>query len=404
MAEWPIVHFHELAASEKSAFSKPYGSAITKDDYLPQGVPVVRGVNLGKGIFLDDEFVFISNEKADQMPGANLAPGDLVITHRGTIGQVSMIPRSPRYSRYVLSTSQVKARLDLKRALPEFYYYWFASPTGRHELISKSSTVGVPGIGQPVATIKSLKVPHPPLSVQKAIAHLLAALDDKIAVNDRIARSSEELVIALASEERWSSTTSLGSIVNHVRNQVAPKELTAEFVAHYSLPAFDAGRRPEIVNPNSIKSAKFLVTSPAVLLSKLNPTTPRVWNVAPDNLFPALASTEFLVLRPTDYLNPAEVWAVCSQPTFTKEVAGKVTGTSNSHQRVKPGDLLAADVTDPRSIPLSTRHQITSLSNRAQVSRQEAAVLAELRDTLLPKLMSGEIRVRDAEKTVEDAA
>ena len=193
MSEWPTVQFQKLAADAKSAFSKPYGSAITKEDYLPQGVPVVRGVNLRKGIFLDDEFVFIDDTTADRMPGANLAPGDLVFTHRGTIGQVSMIPRSARYPRYVLSTSQVKARLNSNRALPEFYYYWFSSSDGQHELLRNVSTVGVPGLGQPVATIKSLRVPHPPLAVQKAIADVLGALDDKIAVNDGLARYATRL-------------------------------------------------------------------------------------------------------------------------------------------------------------------------------------------------------------------
>src|SRR5579859_6099960 len=196
MTEWPTIQFQELADESKSAISKPYGSAITKEDYVPQGVPVVRGVNLRNGIFLDDEFVFIDEKKADQMPGANLISGDLVFTHRGTIGQVSMIPRYPRYPRYVLSTSQVKARLDSKRALPEFYYYWFSSSAGQHELLGNTSTVGVPGLGQPVATIKSLRVPHPPLLVQKAVAAVLGALDDKIAANGRIATRSDELLRA----------------------------------------------------------------------------------------------------------------------------------------------------------------------------------------------------------------
>src|SRR6266404_3950979 len=127
MSEWPIVRFEDLADSSKSAFSKPYGSAILKEDYVPSGVPVVRGVNLRNGIFLDDDFVFISDAKADQMPGANLTSGDLVFTHRGTIGQVSMIPRDRKHARYVLSTSHVKARLDPGRAMPEFYYYYFSS-------------------------------------------------------------------------------------------------------------------------------------------------------------------------------------------------------------------------------------------------------------------------------------
>ncbi len=96
------------------------------------GVPVVRGVNLARGIFHDDDFVFIDSTVADRMPGAELNSGNLVVTHRGTIGQVSMIPRTPGYERYVASTSHVNqaVRLDPKRAVPE-YYYWLVCITPR---------------------------------------------------------------------------------------------------------------------------------------------------------------------------------------------------------------------------------------------------------------------------------
>jgi len=180
MTEWPLVRLGDIAADEKSAISKPYGSAIIRDDYRDAGVPVVRGVNLARGRFYDDEFVFISEDLADRMPGARLQPGDLVFTHRGSVGQISMIPRAPRFHRYTLSTSQVKARLDPTRAIPEFFYYWFLSPAGRHSILQSVSTVGVPGLARPVETIKSLPVPLPPLDEQRRIAGVLGALDDLI--------------------------------------------------------------------------------------------------------------------------------------------------------------------------------------------------------------------------------
>jgi type I restriction enzyme, S subunit len=180
MTKWPLVRLGDIAADEKSAISKPYGSAILRDDYRDAGVPVVRGVNLARGRFYDDEFVFISEDLADHMPGARLQPGDLVFTHRGSVGQISMIPRAPRFHRYTLSTSQVKARLDPARAIPEFFYYWFLSPAGRNSILQSISTVGVPGLARPVETIKSLPVPLPPLDEQRRIAGVLGALDDLI--------------------------------------------------------------------------------------------------------------------------------------------------------------------------------------------------------------------------------
>ncbi len=105
MTEWPLVRLGDIAADERSAISKPYGSAIIRDDYRDAGVPVVRGVNLARGRFYDAEFVFISEDLADRMPGARLQPGDLVFTHRGSVGQISMIPRAPRARIIVLAGS-----------------------------------------------------------------------------------------------------------------------------------------------------------------------------------------------------------------------------------------------------------------------------------------------------------
>ena len=197
MSRWPLVRLEDLAAKEKSAITKPYGSAILQEDYLPDGIPVVRGVNLAQGRFHDDDFVFISEELAHTMPGAELLAGDLVFTHRGSVGQVSMIPRKPKYSKYAVSTSQVKVRLDPVIAHPEFYYYWFQSSGGQRSILQGASTVGVPGLAQPVATVKSLLVPHPSLLEQRAIAATLGALDDKIDSNRRIIHVAEHLGAAI---------------------------------------------------------------------------------------------------------------------------------------------------------------------------------------------------------------
>lgn len=196
MNEWPVVRLDEIAAAEKSAVSKPYGSAIVRDDYVRDGVPVVRGVNLADWRFRDEDFVFISEDLADTMPGSRLQPGDLVFTHRGSVGQVSMIPRGPRFPRYAVSTSQVKARLDPARALAEFYFYWFRSPVGRASILQGVSTVGVPGLARPVETVKGLRVPLPPLSEQRRIASVLGALDDLIETSDSLARRLAELQAA----------------------------------------------------------------------------------------------------------------------------------------------------------------------------------------------------------------
>jgi type I restriction enzyme S subunit len=173
-------------------------------------------------------------------------------------------------------------------------------------------------------------------------------------------------------------------------------------VAHFSLPAFDTAQRPEVCNPSSIKSNKFLIENPSVLISKLNPRFPRIWDVSnlPGNT--ALASTEFLVLEPKEE-STAVIWAMLSQPRFIASLESQVAGTSGSHQRVRPDDLLATLVPDASSVPAAVKRKITALGSRVAATRVENEILAATRDALLPQLMSGKLGVKDAQKVLEDA-
>lgn len=400
MPEWKILRVAEIAAPRGLA-GGPFGSSLGSKDYVPHGVPVIRGVNLGsERKFNLRQFAYVTPEKVAAELSRNLAqPCDVIFTQRGTLGQVGVVPDSP-YPQYVISQSQMRLRVNPARARPEFVYYQFRTSSMVSAIINHAITTGVPHIN--LSILADLRLSVPPLSTQEAIVDILGALDDKIAANGELTATGEAFIVTLSSGEQQAKAVPLKEIVDHVREQVLPEALEAERVAHYSIPAFDSMRLPEMATPGSIKSSKFIVSAASVLVSKLNPSIPRIWNVDPSRRVPALASTEFLVLRPSQGITTDELWAVCSQPSFTVSLAGKVTGTSNSHQRVKPADLLATEVVDPRVLPAEVRGSISAVARQVHQARMESQSLACLRDALLPKLMSGEIRVREAEQIVED--
>lgn len=198
MSEWRTYTIDEIKATRKNAIAMgPFGSRIKKENFVSSGVPVIKGQNLNGDYLLENEFDFLTEEKADELMSSNALRGDLVITHRGTIGQVGLIPRNCKYSRYVVSQSQLKITLNTKIAYPEFVYYFFKTKTGQHRLLMNAAQVGVPAIARASTSVKAIPIELPPLPEQKVIAHILGTLDDKIELNRKMNQTLEAMAQAL---------------------------------------------------------------------------------------------------------------------------------------------------------------------------------------------------------------
>src|SRR5690606_19868938 len=169
-------------------------------------------------------------------------------------------------------------------------------------------------------------------------------------------------------------------------------------------PAFDAGKTPVMELGGSIKSNKTPVPDEALLVSKLNPHIPRVWLVdqAGDR---AVCSTEFIVWTPKSPANSAFLYCLASSSEFVDSMCQLVTGTSNSHQRVKPDQLREIRIfAANESVIAAFSKMAESLMNQVLQNSLQSRTLAQLRDTLLPKLISGELRVPNAERIVSGLA
>ena len=192
--EWQTLTIKDIA--EKVAMG-PFGSSIKVETFVPEGIPIISGQHL-HGSRVDDApgFNFISHEHAQRLANANVMRGDIVFTHAGNIGQAAYIPEASKFERYVISQRQFYMRCDRSKAIPEFITLYFRSPEGRHQLLANRSQVGVPSIAQPVTYLRTIEIPLPPLAEQRAIAGVLGALDDKIEQNRQTAQALEGLARA----------------------------------------------------------------------------------------------------------------------------------------------------------------------------------------------------------------
>ena len=183
-SEWRLTTIDDI--SEKVAMG-PFGSSIKVSTFVPHGVPIISGQHL-HGSRVDDSpgYNFISTDHARRLANSNVKRGDVIFTHAGNIKHVAYIPEDSPFDKYVVSQRQFYIRCDRSKVLPEFIMSYFKSPEGQHKLLANSSQVGVPAIAQPVSYLRSVEIPVPPMSEQRAIAHVLGTLEDKIELNRRM--------------------------------------------------------------------------------------------------------------------------------------------------------------------------------------------------------------------------
>ena len=249
--------------------------------------------------------------------------------------------------------------------------------------------------------ISSIELAWPDRRTRGAIAEVLGALDDKIDANRRTIAAA--LAFAIQCVQSAIRDVQLSDVTSIKRNTLSPSSFSGEEVDHFSLPAFDDDQVPVRELGSNIKSGKQEVTNTLVLVSKLNPHIPRIWYATAQPGVRAVASTEFVCLQARGDVTAEELWASCSAREFTEQLQERVTGTTGSHQRVRPEDMMTVTIADPTTLSEATRSALRKAVALGEALRHETPIIASLRDALLPKLMSGELRVRDAEHLVEDA-
>ena len=426
ISEWPVVTVEDL--SEKVAMG-PFGSSIKVSTFVPDGVPIISGQHL-HGVRVDDApgFNFITHEHAKRLANANVRRGDVIFTHAGNIGQVAYVPECSRFGRYVISQRQFYMRCDSSEAMPEFVTLYFTSAEGQHQLLANASQVGVPSIAQPVTYLRTLQVPLPPLSEQRAIAHILGTLDDKIELNRWMNATLEAMARALFRSwfvdfdpvrakmegrdtglpkeiadlfpnrlmnselgevpEGWSVGT-LGHIAASPRRAIDPARVAIgtpyiglEHMPRKSVALTAWGRA------GSVSSNKSAFEKGDILFGKLRPYFHKV-GIAPVN---GVCSTDIVVLKARLPRWFAFVLTCVSSSAFVSYANQTSTGTKmprtswhtmSKYEHCQPTDAIAA----------AFQQVVSPMLERIVVNVHELRILGRLRDSLLPKLISGELRV-----------
>lgn len=379
--------------------------------------------------------VYGSNGQIDWHNASLVNGPGIIIGRKGSVGEVTFSKRDfwPIDTTYYVKT---KSDNDL------LFWFYFLKTLNLPQMNSHSA---VPGLNRELVyeILRSI----PPLPTQRAIAKILSDLDEKIELNRQMNKTLESIAQAIfkhwfvdfefpvdlqnhsssshflshwerkevrgvSSMKGYKSSggkmaeSELGEIpggwglgkfdeiISLNADTINPQEYQDEVFDYYSIPAYDEGQKSKMEPGIEIKSNKHLIPPNAILLSKLNPRIPRVWWPNLKETYRAICSTEFIVTTPRANATREYVYCLFSSPQFKNVFSNLVTGTSGSHQRVKPKYLLELDAIIP-STEVSKRFGgcTKSLFNTIMKNINEIDTLASIRDSLLPKLMSGKIRV-----------
>ena len=410
----------------------PFGSNIKVETFVDAGVPVISGAHL-RGVRLEDgDFNFVTDEHAERMKNSNVYRGDVIFTHAGNIGQVAYIPPNSQYERYVISQRQFYLRCDLNKADPAFISYFFHSNEGQHKLLANASQTGVPSIARPSSYLKTIELSLPPLTEQRAIAHILGTLDDKIELNRKQNETLEAMARALFKawfvdfepvrakmEGRWQRGQSLPGLPAHLYD-LFPDRLDDE-------------GKPEGWEMRSVGDCFRLTMGQSPPGDTYNDTGDglpffqgrtdfgfrypenRKYCSAPTRIADA-EDTLVSVRAPVGDINLAwekccvgrgvaavrhlsgarsftyhAVWSI-QEELRQYEHTGTVFGAINKKQ------FEAIGIIEPNPDLIESFEKMASpMDDEVRNNIEESRTLADLRDTLLPKLISGELRIADAE-------
>ncbi len=438
--DWGTAKIEDIA--EKVAMG-PFGSSIKVETFVPKGIPIISGQHL-RGVRLDDSpgYNFITEEHALRLANSNVQRGDIILTHRGNIGQVSYIPNNSQFDKYIVSQSQFYMRCDRSRALSDFVVNYFRSAEGQHKLLANASQVGVPSIAQPVTYLRTIEIPLPPLAEQRAIAHILGTLDDKIELNRRMNETLEAMAHALF--KSWFISfdpvrakmkgrvpglptpfaglfpdrlvdSEIGEIpegwgVNLLSNQIElnPKRTLrkgqiAPYLDMASMPT--KGHVPDRWFDKPFGSGMRFLNGDT-LLARITPCLENGKTAYVDFLSDGCVgwgSTEYIVMRPKPPVPHEFAYCLARSPDFREFAIHNMTGTSG-RQRVSAAAISHFPLASPtREVAESFGKLVRPLFLQASANACTSRALAAMRDALLPKFISGEIRLRDAECIVETA-
>ena len=370
----------------------PFGSNIKTDCYTETGVPYLTGKNMGSFELVEDDFYYVSEEKADSLGRSVAKRGDVIVTHRGTIGQIAYIPMNSMFPRYVTGNSQFRFSCN-GNVLPEYIVYYFHTPIGQYELLSNASQVGVPALARPTTSFQKLRVSIPDINTQRKIMEIILVIERKIQNNIHTNDNLLQQAMALYGQfspysindslpKGWRVGTVADIVEIHDSRRIPLSGEQRAKMVKRTYPYYGAASLMDFVDEYIFDGVYLLLGEDGTVVDAAGyPILQYVWG-------------QFWVNNHAHILTGKEGFSVESLMLFFKKTSVKSIVTGAVQPKISQANLKSIPVVIPPLLDMESFNKtIQPLFNQIRQNHDQNKVLASLRDTLLPKLMFGEIDV-----------
>jgi type I restriction enzyme S subunit len=425
----------EIALGSNGAVDGPFGSSLKASSYTESGIPVIRGSNLSLGLdeFKSDEFVYVGDDTYSRLARSECLPQDIIFTKKGTLGQTGFVPQEP-YPSYLISSNQMRLRIDTQKANPKYVYYWVSSKKAIDKIRGESEHTGVPKIN--LDYLKKFPINLPSVSYQNFAVEILDNLNDKIALNSQTNQTLEQMAQAIFKSwfvdfdpvkakmngeepegmdaataslfpEKLVSDTGLpeGWRLSEIGDEVTvvgggtPSKKNDDFWVgghiHWTSPKDLSGVQDKVLLDTASKLTEAglkkvssgLLPVDTVLLSSRAP----VGYLALAKV-PLAVNQGYIAMKCEKDLPPEFVlqWCVHRMDEIKQRASGS-TFAEISKKNFKPISVVVPSEYVLRAYQKLVKPLYDAITSNARQSEQ----LASLRDTLLPKLLSGELPLSD---------
>ena len=368
---------YRLADICNSIQTGPFGSQLHKSDYVEFGTPIVMPKDITNGKINDNNISRISKNDVARLFKHKLVPGNIIYPRRGDISKCALI--TSKEDGWVCGTGCIK--VDINQQIANSTYVMYVLCQSETVNWIESNAVGTTMLNLNTSILSDLPIKLPSLNTQKKLANIVSSFDKKIALNRRINDNLEQQAQALFKSWFVENASYSGVSISEYFLPNRGKNLLVSDAKGGITPVVAGGLTPSAFhNVANTKAPVITISASGANAGFVNLWGIPVWAADSSYIDSTIVSNIYFWYNLLKYNQ--------------KNIYESQTGSAQPHIYPKHiGNLLIPDL-DMRKVECY-ESIVTSMYLQINEIQQETKFLSDLRDTLLPKLMSGELKIND---------